>query len=295
MSVYRRDTIPDVISSFAEQLRKGRVLAETAPNRFAPMPVTGKPFSLPVFDFGHIGDMFDPAFLGASFTASRTDRFFAEATDALERGAFRLPFPECAYLFRYHETDEATRTACLHVLNQDEDGIRARIFHYQPELKAFRGAWTRLPVVYEVVPETSKLNTYPDYPDARPNSLMQTLWTEMAVATMFLQHRGETIEAGSTSEPSLARVNAGRVGAKLAPLSIRIVTGRPLIVGIDYSLTGTGSLRCPHERQAHERRLRRKPHHGRGRPGSDGAWLVPVRRCSIHGGSGTAKVYEVTE
>jgi hypothetical protein len=290
MSVYRRDPIPNVVSTFAEQFRQGRILAEQASGRFVPLDRT--PFDLPVFDFGHIADRFDPAFLGYSSTESEADQYFAQAMDALKREAFRLPFSSCAYLFRYHETDQACRTACLHVLEQDDEGIRARVFHYKPEMRVFGGAWTRFPVGYEIVPALGELNTYPDYPDARPLALLQNLWTEMAVATMFLRDRGETVEADLNSEPSLGRVNAGRAAAKFAPLSIRIVTGRPLVVGA-VPANDSGSVRCPHERQGHERRLRKKPLHGRGRPGPDGSWLVPVRACSIHGGSEKSKIYEV--
>ncbi|UZK69579.1 hypothetical protein OKW76_00370 [Sphingomonas sp. S1-29] len=262
---------------FFEQANAGTMLKSISDQHIAPIGKLRVDLQ-GIFDFGYIADETDPAYLGASFTESLTDELWRESINQMADSTFRLPYPKCGFLIRYHETEIMPRSAMMHILKQDEERVTGRVYQYSPDLPSLKGRWCRLPYSYEMVFGAEvELITIGEYPGAELETQnTRNLTSEMMVANAFLQQRGETFDS---ADPRMKAINAARAKFNSA-VPLRLVVASEQKARAHASGLGGGGSVSAHNRRGHWRTL------ANGR-------RVWVRDAAIHGGVDEARQYDV--
>ncbi|WP_146208020.1 hypothetical protein [Azospirillum sp. TSH64] len=288
---------PSDIAEFVEAARKGNVVKfirlMPASNSF--VLSKHKPsgcYAIPAFDFGYTCDPTDPNYTGDSFTGSFTDAAWGVGLELLKRGEFQLPYPECLYLFRFHETRTKYATLNLIRLVQDGNEITGEVYFRQATApKSEMRLWTKDVHQFTFVNGTDGVEIAFD-----PAVLMDSVaerekyedckaaYTHVVVATILLNNPKHTFEVARPSDFTQS-VNAGRTRAGLLPLPDLRVVHWDKEAAIRYvdETRGPASRNSPrpHDRRGHYRTLK-------------SGKRVPVSPAKIKGGSEVPPNYDVS-
>jgi hypothetical protein len=254
----------------------------------APVPreYTCYNWSIPSFDFGHVYDPNSSACIGAE----RWNTEWQPVTELLEAEHFRLPFDECAFIFRYEETllKHAT-TNIVHVYHDDDRSIVGNTWFQQEVNDPVKKRWTMMPfqfVVHQGAPLSVEINfstprlTSDVEADYREDC--KAKYTEVLIATLLMSTKAAREEQDERTAQRIAQVNRGRELGKLPPLPMTRVIHIDKTVTTTRAMTatGTGSAKRPHDRRGHYRTLL-------------SGKRVEVSPSKIHGGSEAAPSYRV--
>lgn len=269
--------IKDVYNKFVEANLKGRVVDRHPflADKLIP-PSFG--WAIPQFDFDHIDDPLDKSM----WSNEEWDEYWTQGTAAIEADNFHLPYPECVYIFRFHQG--GTEHINIHHLIETDDAISGEVYVFHPNISA---TWFRHPLGYKIIkgskPSTISVTCFNEQNwtgeamryaelDVRSN------YTKMIVGTLIMSRVGRTVDA-SDREPSRVAINnrMAKFGEGPLPDLVR-VRRQPKIYGHRQSGLPTGNAVQPHFRRGHLRTLKS----GR---------IVPVRPAAIHGGSDPARRY----
>lgn len=241
--------------------------------------------ALPSFDFGYVFDPNDRSFIGKQ----TLDKMWAESLPIVRDGKFRIPFPECMFLFRYRETAQKYETVNLVHLWETDDGTVICNTFYQQDMTGITKQWTKAPFQFEICAGNVLSYSFDDaanlsYASAADYQLdAHTKYTECVHACWLLRSNRVITETDEIT-PRLEQVNRGRTSSgKLNPLpATRVIRfdRATLVSALPQGPAAPGSPKSPHERRGHYRKLRS------GRE----TWVNASR---IRGGQETQPQYEV--
>jgi hypothetical protein len=288
----RREPMSVGFADFVEEMRQGMALRVSSNQHHAKVEVTPVPreytrynWAIPSFDFGHL---YDPK-SSASIGLERWNSEWQPVTELLENEQFRLPFDECAFIFRYGETLlKYATTNIVHVYHDEDRSIVGHTWFQQEVNDAVKQRWTMMPfqfVVHQGSPPSVEINfstprlTSDVEADYREDC--KAKYTEVLIATLLMSTNAAHEGQDERTAQRIAQVNRGREFGKLPPLPMtRFIHIDKTVITRAATATCIGSPKRPHDRRGHYRTLR-------------SGKRVEVSPSKIHGGSEVAPCYRV--
>lgn len=279
-------------SDFVQALAQGKVLKIAAALdrkiKAAPIePIYRRyDWAVPSFDFSFIFDPADSSFVGTEVC----NDLWAEASELLSENKMRMPFPECAFLFRYRETYSRYETVNLVHLRDDGEAIWGDTFFQQAIDHPSKSRWTKTPFQFVLHPGLGVEMNFDPLVRLSPSWEheyrldLRSKYTEVLYAALLLGSRRASILEEAANPVPLIEVNRQRSepdDLKPLPATRIIKVNLPVLVATARNRgRGIGSEKRPHERRGHYRNLQ-------------SGKQVWVNACKIHGGSGAPPRYSV--
>lgn len=278
-------------SDFVQELARGKVLkiAAALDRKIKAAPIEPLfrryDWAIPSFEFGFIFDPADPSFVGNEVC----NDLWAEASDLLSRNEMRLPFSECAFLFRYRETVNRYETVNLVHLRDDGEAIWGDTYFQQAIDHPSKSKWTKTPFQFVLHPTLSVEMNFDPMVRLSPSWEqeyrldLRSKYTEALYAALLLGSRRNSVEeAVADNVDPIEHAAPKGDNRDLGPPATRIieVNQSMLVAAARSKRVGIGSERRPHERRGHYRNLQ-------------SGKKVWVNACKIHGGSETRPNYSV--
>lgn len=280
-------------SDFVQEIARGKVLkiAAALDRKIKAAPVEPiyrrYDWAMPSFDFGFIFDPAHSSFIGTEVC----NDLWAQASDLVSENRMRLPFRECAFLFRYRETFNRYETVNLVHLRDDGESIWGDTYFQQAIDHPAKSRWTKTPFQFVLHPGLGVEMNFDPMVRLSPSWEheyrldLRSKYTEVLYAALLLGTRRASIEEEEIADamPLIAANSVKPDGDDPKPLpATRIIkVNLPKLVATTRSRTvGTGSEKRPHERRGHYRSLQ-------------SGKQVWVNACKIHGGSDAPPKYSV--
>ncbi|MCJ2054686.1 hypothetical protein [Methylobacterium sp. J-070] len=241
-------------------------------------------WSFASFDFGFLFDDHNPK----SIDKHSCDRLFENEIESLHDGRTRLPYEECAFLFRFMPTSSTPEAVNLIHLKETDLGISGSIY-FKQNLMPPRNLWTKSPAEFLLTNNwEARISFDPDSDPSEEQTSVQVVDCEVAYMrciyglSLLNSHR-PTLTLMDDATEQLARINRVRLKAKiLAPLQATCVIQvdrQALSRSLDNSLKKVTSVR-PHDRRGHYRNL----------SNGDRKW---IKSTVVNGGSKSFPAYSI--
>lgn len=279
-------------SDFVQEIARGKVLKIAAALdqkvKAAPVEPIYRQYdwAMPSFDFGFIFDPADPSFIGVD----TCNDLWAEASERLSENTMRMPFAECAFLFRYRETGNRDETVNLVHVRDDGEAIWGDTFFQQAIDHPTKSKWTKTPFQFVLHPGQGvefnfdpMVRLTPFWENEYRLDLRAKYSEVLYAALLLISHRAQVEEDASDALAPIETANHGSVRDDPKPIpATRIirVNRQGLIAATRARRSGTAIERRPHERRGHYRQLRTGKQ-------------VWVNSCKIHGGSDVPPKYDI--
>jgi hypothetical protein len=239
----------------------------------------------PNYDFGHLLDRRHSDWIGSE----AYNRYLEEGKQQVNQGAFFLPHPQSAYLFRCVEDDYDFHRAYCAVIHEMDDGITGSLFmqHDAPAGPVPR-TWIMDCATFHFdgdgataevfgVPEAHATDEVLEMIKAKTAMTVE----DVIVATMLLNSPAQITEIRQQRSVGLDLFNRNRKAGQPridAPRIVHINRTRLLAETVPTSKASrSGAVKSPHMRRAHIRVLWR---------GTDREREIKVRASIVNGGKG---------
>lgn len=239
-------------------------------------------WAMPSFDFGFIFDPADPSFVGENVC----NDLWREASELLSGNEMRMPFPECAFLFRYRETGDRYETVNLVHIRDDGEAIWGDTYFQQDADSPTKSKWTKTPFQFVLHPGLGVEANFDPLVRLTPfweNEYridLRSKYSEVLYAALMLSAHRAHLEDDGSNTVALMAGSEGHDLSHLPPTRIIKVNRPGLIAAARARSSGTGAEKRPHERRGHYRNLQ-------------SGKKVWVNACKIHGGQDAPPKYSV--